>query len=291
MASTRRTVAAIAESSMAEANAKAAEDQARSRPTGVTQVDGAVQVASNVPEPVTLPPERPARSLITASNAALPPKRPISEPAALTSGVIKTQPIDAVPGATEPMKPVRVKTVQVKAKSVRLASAGPAPSVSPAADNATADHDWAPETGLCRSAGECTAATCQLRHRSGHIGRAPRFESSVFDKAGDGSCGFRSRGSTADRSEEWRAQTVASHSGWIIQVGALETESQARERLDTARGRAPKMLGKADPFTEFVGKGNKKLYRARFAGLDRDEAEAACRTLKRSDISCITIKN
>ena len=36
---------------------------------------------------------------------------------------------------------------------------------------------------------------------------------------------------------------VASHSGWIIQVGALETESQARERLDTARGRAPQDVG------------------------------------------------
>ena len=51
------------------------------------------------------------------------------------------------------------------------------------------------------------------------------------------------------------------------------------------------MLGKADPFTEPVAKGNKKLYRARFAGLDRNEAEAVCRTLKRSDMSCITIKN
>jgi len=31
--------------------------------------------------------------------------------------------------------------------------------------------------------------------------------------------------------------------------------------------------------------------RARPAGLDRDQAEAACRTLKRSDISCITVRN
>jgi D-alanyl-D-alanine carboxypeptidase len=51
------------------------------------------------------------------------------------------------------------------------------------------------------------------------------------------------------------------------------------------------MLGKADPFTEPVGKGKKTLYRARFAGLDRGEAEAACRTLRRSDISCITLRN
>lgn len=80
-------------------------------------------------------------------------------------------------------------------------------------------------------------------------------------------------------------------SGWIIQVGALESESEARQRLDAAKGSAGKLLGSADPFTETVAKGNKTLYRARFAGLNQDSAEAVCRTLKRSDISCIAIRN
>ncbi|MBX9709491.1 MAG: SPOR domain-containing protein [Xanthobacteraceae bacterium] len=80
-------------------------------------------------------------------------------------------------------------------------------------------------------------------------------------------------------------------SGWIIQVGALESEGEALQRLDAARGSAGKLLGRADQFTETVAKGNKTLYRARFAGLDQDSAEAVCRTLKRSDISCIAIKN
>jgi D-alanyl-D-alanine carboxypeptidase len=85
---------------------------------------------------------------------------------------------------------------------------------------------------------------------------------------------------------------VAAHTGWIIQVGALESESEARERIDAARSQAHGLLSKADPFTEaVVAKGDKKLFRARFAGLDRDQAEAVCRTLKRSDISCITVKN
>ena len=38
-------------------------------------------------------------------------------------------------------------------------------------------------------------------------------------------------------------------------------------------------------------KDNRKLFRARFAGLERDQAEAACKTLKRADISCITVRN
>ncbi len=78
--------------------------------------------------------------------------------------------------------------------------------------------------------------------------------------------------------------------GWIIQVGALDSESEARQRLDAARD-ASKLLNEADPFTETVSKGNKTLYRARFAGLDQNSAEAACRSLKRSEISCITIRN
>jgi D-alanyl-D-alanine carboxypeptidase len=51
------------------------------------------------------------------------------------------------------------------------------------------------------------------------------------------------------------------------------------------------MLAAADPFTERVQKGDKALYRARFAGFDKAMAEAACKQLKRSDIECMTVKN
>jgi len=51
------------------------------------------------------------------------------------------------------------------------------------------------------------------------------------------------------------------------------------------------MLGAADPFTERAAKGNKTLYRARFAGLDKDQAEAACVQLKRGEIPCMLLKN
>jgi D-alanyl-D-alanine carboxypeptidase len=82
------------------------------------------------------------------------------------------------------------------------------------------------------------------------------------------------------------------HTGWIVQVGALESESEARQRIEAARNQAHGLLNKADPFTEpVVAKGDRTLFRARFAGLDRDQAEAVCRKLKRSDISCITVRN
>src|SRR5258706_14246428 len=85
---------------------------------------------------------------------------------------------------------------------------------------------------------------------------------------------------------------VAAHTGWIIQVGALESEGEAQQRIEAARSQARGLLAKADPFTEpVVAKDNRKLFRARFAGLERDQAEAVCKALRRSDISCITVRN
>jgi cell division protein FtsN len=86
-----------------------------------------------------------------------------------------------------------------------------------------------------------------------------------------------------------RAQTQA---GWIVQIGAFDIEREAERQLSSARAKARDLLDNADPFTEMVVKGDKTLYRARFAGFQqKDEAEAVCKQLKLSDIDCITIKN
>jgi D-alanyl-D-alanine carboxypeptidase len=81
------------------------------------------------------------------------------------------------------------------------------------------------------------------------------------------------------------------HGGWLIQVGAFESEDEAKQHLSAAQNKVPAMLAAADPFTERVQKGDKALYRARFAGFDRATAEAACKLLKRSDIECMAMKN
>jgi D-alanyl-D-alanine carboxypeptidase len=78
-------------------------------------------------------------------------------------------------------------------------------------------------------------------------------------------------------------------SGWMIQVGAYPAETEAKQRLSTVKSKAAKLLAGADAFTETVQKGSATLYRARFAGLDKDGAEAACKYLKRNDVDCVTI--
>jgi D-alanyl-D-alanine carboxypeptidase len=81
------------------------------------------------------------------------------------------------------------------------------------------------------------------------------------------------------------------HSGWIIQVGAFPAEGEAKQRLSAVQSKASRFLASADAFTETVSKGDSTLYRARFAGLGKDQAEAACNYLKHNDVDCMTIKN
>jgi uncharacterized caspase-like protein len=81
------------------------------------------------------------------------------------------------------------------------------------------------------------------------------------------------------------------HSGWIVQVGALETEDEAQQRIEAAKNSARGLLSRADSFTEpIISKDNRKLFRARFAGLERDHAEAACRTLRDADFVCNVVE-
>jgi D-alanyl-D-alanine carboxypeptidase len=79
-------------------------------------------------------------------------------------------------------------------------------------------------------------------------------------------------------------------SGWVIQVGAFQAEEEAKQRLSRVQSKASKVLDGADPFTESVDKGGTTYYRARFAGLDKEQAEAACKYLKRNDVECVTTK-
>jgi hypothetical protein len=74
-------------------------------------------------------------------------------------------------------------------------------------------------------------------------------------------------------------------------IGAFPNEQDARKKLSIAQAKATQILNHASPLTEAVVKGDNTLYRARFAGLQKDEAEVACRQLKSSEIDCIIIKN
>lgn len=84
---------------------------------------------------------------------------------------------------------------------------------------------------------------------------------------------------------------AAARSGWMIQIGATDEISKATELLARAKLEGRKTLTTAQAFTEKIQKGSETLYRARFAGLEADSAELACKTLKRSGFSCFATRN
>jgi len=233
--------------------------------------------------------------------------------------VIQSQQLAAIPGSSEPMKPVKVKTVQVKAGQIKLASANPAQPVTPVIN---AIPPARPDVQEMASAMAAKAESNKAEAAKSEMAKSEMAKSEPVKPemppqpanhgTGNGLLGVLPASSVPPASQAMayadptpRAQPqpqtiqqngaikpVAAHTGWIIQVGALESESEARQRIDAARSQAHGLLAKADPFTEpVVAKGDKKLFRARFAGLDRDQAEAACKALKRSEISCITVRN
>jgi D-alanyl-D-alanine carboxypeptidase len=303
-AATKRTVAMITERNSSDGNADVAEAEASSQPT---------QFAS--PEPVAAAPVRPAaaaaRPIIAAAAAAMPTPQAKVEPAPLTSGVIQTQSIAAIPGSSEPMKPVKVKTVQIKAGQIKLASAGPSQPATPITNAIPPARAEMPETSsaVVAKAETNKAETNKVGTNKPEVAiRTEMPPQPANHGTGNGLLGVLPASSAlpsqalayADPAPRIQPQVIqqngaikpaAARTGWIIQVGALESESEARQRIEIARNQAHGLLSKADPFTETVAKGEKKLFRARFAGLDRDQAEAACRTLKRSDISCIAVRN
>jgi D-alanyl-D-alanine carboxypeptidase len=308
-AANKRTVAAITDRNGSDANTEIAQADDDSRPAPAAQTPTAVETASAAAEPVAAPAVRStgsvSRSIFAAAAAAVPPAK--TEPAPLTNGVIQAQALAAIPGSSEPMKPVKVRTVQVKAGQVKLASAASSQPATPITSAIPAPRAEMPETSNAIVAkAENKAETAKVEnpemppqpagHGTGNgvLGVLPA--SSL--PASSSSTQAMAYADPAPRSQPQAVQQnsavkpVAVHTGWIVQVGALESESEAQQRIDAARNQAHGLLAKADPFTEpVVAKGDKKLYRARFAGLDRDQAETVCKTLKRSDISCITVRN
>ena len=272
--STRQTVAAITERNDAEANAAAAETAARERARPAIQVDGAVRVASATPDPVPEPTPRPQ----IAAGAPMA----ITPPAPLTNGVVSSGQLAAIPGSSEPIKPVRVRTVEVRSpRALATRSITPqeqqaaAPVTTAALPQQPANHGTGNGVLGVLPASHVRMASVQATGNS-----VPATPSAATPPVENQAV-----------QEQGAIKPALSHSGWIVQVGALESEAQAQARIEAARSQAQRLLNKADSFTETVSRGNRKFYRARFAGLDRGEAEAVCRTLKRSDISCITLRN
>lgn len=308
---TAHTVVAVSERNSADTSTDVADaSDTPARPAAPVQVASAPAPEAPAPRPAS------RLSALAAATAAMPPAQPKPEakpmeskiePAPLTNGVISSQPLSLIPGSSEPMKPVRVKTVQVKAGAVKVASAAPTP-VAPQVTNTIS-----PRADVAETSGAVVARADIINKPEparAEVARTEMPQQPAGFGTGNGILGVLpasaaaapapapvAKLASADPAPQpiqmsAVAKPVATHSGWIVQVGALESETEAQQRIEAARSSARGLLSKADPFTEpVVARDNRKLYRARFAGLERDQAEAVCKALKRADISCMTVRN
>jgi D-alanyl-D-alanine carboxypeptidase len=198
------------------------------------------------------------------------------------------------PGSTEPIKPNAVKTVTVHPGTMYAASLTPLPSdnrqLAPAQAVATPANVTTITT--VRSEPSPTAAPIMATPPVVAAAAPPPVAPPTPPAAKPVMQPVKVASAVpgASVTEANVEPPAKARGGWLIQVGALPDEKEAKQRLETAQSKVGSLL-KANSFTERIEKGDKVLFRARFAGLEKDQAEAACKHLKHSNIPCMLLKN
>jgi D-alanyl-D-alanine carboxypeptidase len=178
-------------------------------------------------------------------------------------------------GSNDPIKPLLVKTVTYHTVTVRTASMVPMPVLVPASPPVQPQPEPQTARAFVASAEPVTApVTNPSTHAAEQVLRADPIKVASVKPA--------------DPAPE---AAPRAHGGWIIQIGAFDSADEARQHLNDAKQKVHGALAAAEPFTERVQKNDNTLYRARFAGFNKDTAEAACKQLKHSDFVCMTVKD
>ena len=199
-------------------------------------------------------------------------------------------------GSSEPIKPIAVKTIKVKL-APHTASLAPAATMIPVGEESGSSAAELAKAALADSpkAVAVPAAAAPPALSPQQVAAAsptpiptptPAVMTTPTAAPPVGAAPAR-----LAKLEPPPARKAQVHTGWIVQIGAYESETEARQHLDAAQSKVKTLLGHADRFTEPVVKGEKTLYRARFAGLEKSQAEETCKQLRRNDMACMTVKN
>jgi D-alanyl-D-alanine carboxypeptidase len=215
---------------------------------------------------------------------------------------------NATVGTSDPIQPLLVRTIPYRTAPVQAGALGPMPALVSAAPGPQPIASIPVRPSSPAPSAEATSSVFIASAAPAPIATAPKTDAATIAAPAkvdspklDASTAEPTK---ADSAKAEPAKLVAKsepikeepppphvHTGWQIQIGAFEGEDEAKQHLSEAQSKIPAMLSKADRFTERVQKGDKALYRARFAGFDKATAEAACRQLKHSDIACMTVKD
>ena len=197
----------------------------------------------------------------------------------------------AAVGSNDPIQPLLVKTISYRTAPVQTASLAPMPTLVPTAA-ASAQPAVAPavRTPPAPQLSEAPSTIVVASAEPAAVATSTKAEP-IKSELPKSEPAKAAPTKTDLAKAEPAVPQIHARGSWIIQIGAFEGEDEAKQHLRAAQLNIPAMLAAADPFTERVQKGDKALYRARFAGFDKAMAEAACKQLKRSDITCMAVKN
>jgi D-alanyl-D-alanine carboxypeptidase len=252
-----------------------------------------------LPRPAPRPAQaKPAGEGYGLASAYAAPASPMTGTAQAAIAIAAKQ--RAAVGSSEPIRPIAVKTIKVKL-APHTASLAPAATMIPvgeesgptAADLAKAALADAPKAVAVTAAAQPALAPHQVAAATPASIPMPTPATIAVPTPAPPAAAAPAAATPARvaKNEPPPAHKPQVHTGWIVQIGAYESESEARQHLDAAQSKVKSLLGRADRFTEPVVKGEKTLYRARFAGLEKNQAEATCKQLRRNDMACMTVKN
>lgn len=92
-----------------------------------------------------------------------------------------------------------------------------------------------------------------------------------------------------ERPAQFVGESTSSNTGWIIQIGALDTPESARELLANAAG-VEASLASLSGYVEPIDRDGRTLYRARFGGFPtRAQASVACAALAQASFACLAV--
>jgi D-alanyl-D-alanine carboxypeptidase len=198
----------------------------------------------------------------------------------------------AAGAANDPLQPLLIKTVTYRIAPVQAASLAPMPALVPVAAPAPRQAAAQPAPAaefphnVVASAAPMAVVVQPVVTKSDPVKTEPaKAEPAKSDANAD-----TAKPSIA-KAEPTPASQAHPRGAWLVQIGAFDGEDEAKQHLSAAQSKARDILGSADPFTERVKKGDKALYRARFAGFDKATADAICKQLKHDDFECMTVKN
>ncbi|ARQ01463.1 serine hydrolase [Pseudorhodoplanes sinuspersici] len=256
------------------------------------------------PTPIGSP--GPAAQPVPAPQPAAAPaqaERPVERPVRVASAAANvptksaSQSEQPTPGSTEPIRPRLVKTLSVKAGPVRTASApmsllAPEPIATRTSNGEPARTETISDALPPAPPGARPGVLGVLSSRDlASRDEMPRtVTASVTPMPVPAARVEAAAPVQTAKAETPTVSETKKRSGWIIQVGAFEDASEAKEKLADAKNKTS-LLKDAEPFTEIFEKGDKRYYRARFAGLRESAAEQACRQLKKNQIACFAVKN